>query len=50
MVIPKSIKRANCSILVQEIRGCDSNSTFTTLPGIAGTPFFTFLEKKKGEK
>jgi len=35
---------------VQEIWGCDSNSAFTTVPSVAGTPLFMFLEKKNAQK
>ena len=51
-VIRTSINRAKCYISVQEIWGCDSNSAFTTLSSVAGTPLFMFLAKKneKNEK
>jgi len=35
---------------VQEIRGCDSSSAFTTLSSAAGTLLFMFLAKKNEKK
>jgi len=50
IVILTCINRAKFYILVQEIRGCYSNSAFTTLPSAAGTQLFMFLGKKNGKK
>jgi len=50
IVILTCINRAKFYILVQEIRACDSNSAFTTLPSAAGTPLFMFLGKKNEKK
>jgi len=50
IVIQPFINRVKCYILVQEVCGCDSNSAFTTLPSVAGTPLFMFLAKKNEKK
>ena len=49
-VILTCINRAKCYISVQEIRGCDSSSAFTTLSSAAGTLLFMFLAKKNEKK